>query len=152
MNFVILNESHTQLIEQIANTLHTEWHELESWNDTANIHQRLIVRIAASSPETVSCFVDDNGQLLATASIILKELTDIQNAKWWIGEIVTVPSARGQGIGSQLIERLYHEFKQCSDECLYLYTPDMQALYRRMGWVDVQQTIANDEQVTVMKR
>lgn len=152
MHFVILNESHVQLIEQIVNTLHAEWHELASWNDMSNIRQRLIARITAPSPQSVACFVDDNGQLLTTASIILNELTNIPNATWWMGEIITEPSARGKGIGRQLIEQLYDKFKQCSDESLYLYTPDMQALYRRMGWIDVQQTIANDEQVTVMKR
>ncbi|HEF8772826.1 MULTISPECIES: GNAT family N-acetyltransferase [Providencia] len=152
MHFITLNEHHTHLIEQITHTLHTEWHELKSWSDLDNIRQRLITRITAPSPQTVACFIDDNEQLLATASIILNELIGIKDSKWWIGEIVTVPSARGKGIGSQLIEQLYHKFKQHTDECLYLYTPDMQALYRRMGWRDVQHTIANNEQVTVMKR
>ncbi|MBP6121334.1 MULTISPECIES: hypothetical protein [Providencia] len=52
----------------------------------------------------------------------------------------------------RLIERLYQEYRLNTDENLYLYTPDMQVLYRRMGWVDVEQRSVNGEFVTVMKR
>ncbi|EPL9568118.1 hypothetical protein MMK73_000159 [Providencia rettgeri] len=55
-------------------------------------------------------------------------------------------------MGSQLIEVLYQHYRQFTNESLYLYTPDMQALYRKMGWQDVESREINDELVTVMKR
>lgn len=67
-------------------------------------------------------------------------------------EVLTVPSARGKRIGTQLIETLYQHYRKSTSESLYLYTPDMQGLYRKMGWQDVEQRKVNDELVTIMKR
>lgn len=152
MHFVIVTEQNTQLIEQISQALNQEWADLTPWADIAQIKQRLLERSLATNPQILSCFVDSDDQLLATASTILHELPDVQQATWWLGEVLTVPSARGKKIGSQLIETLYQHYSQFTTEKLYLYTPDMQALYRKMGWQDVEQRKVNDELVTVMKR
>lgn len=152
MHFVIVTEQDTQLIEQISHALNQEWADLTPWADIALIKQRLLERSMAEKPQILSCFVNNDGQLLATASTILHELPDVQQATWWLGEVLTVPSARGKKIGSQLIEVLYQHYRQFTNESLYLYTPDMQALYRKMGWQDEESREINDELVTVMKR
>lgn len=152
MRFVIVTEQDTLLIDQISHALNQEWANLSPWADTVQIKQRLLKRSQAANPQILSCFVDNNEQLLATASTIFHELPDVQQATWWLGEVLTVPSARGKRIGSQLIEVLYQYYRQFTNESLYLYTPDMQALYRKMGWQDVEQREVNDELVTVMKR
>ncbi|MBN4864994.1 MULTISPECIES: GNAT family N-acetyltransferase [Providencia] len=152
MHFVIVTKQNIQLIEQISDALHQEWASLSPWADTAQIKHRLHERSQAANPQILSCFVDSNVQLLATASTILRELPDIQQATWWLGEVLTVPSARGKRIGTQLIETLYQHYRKSTSESLYLYTPDMQGLYRKMGWQDVEQRKVNDELVTIMKR
>ena len=37
------------------------------------------------------------------------------------------------------------------DAPLYLYTPDQQALYKKFGWVGVEEKIIDGETVTVME-
>ncbi len=152
MNFIIINQSHAQLIEKIALALHLEWAELPPWSDINQIEARLYLRCANQTESILCAYIDDNGNLLATASTIYQELPEITQATWWLGEVLTVPSARGKKIGVQLIERLYQEYRLNTDENLYLYTPDMQALYRRMGWQDVEECYVNGEFVTVMQR
>ena len=152
MNFIIINQGHTQLIEQIASALHQEWSELTPWSDINQIEARLYLRCRSQTESILCAYVDDNGNLLATASTIYQELPEITQATWWLGEVLTVPSTRGKKIGVRLIERLYQEYRLNTDENLYLYTPDMQILYRRMGWIDVEQRSVNGEFVTVMKR
>lgn len=66
--------------------------------------------------------------------------------------MLTLPEARGHKMGSKLIEKLYNYYHNLIGQSLYLYTPDMQQLYRRMGWKDVEERIVNHEQITVMKR
>lgn len=152
MRFIIVTEQDTQLIAQISQALHREWSSLTPWADITQISQRLLARSRADNPQILSCFVDEDNQLLATASTIFRELPDVHQATWWLGEVLTVPAARGKKIGSQLIEVLYQHYRQSTPESLYLYTPDMQALYRKMGWQDVEQREVNDELVTIMKR
>ncbi|HBC7429695.1 TPA: GNAT family N-acetyltransferase [Providencia rettgeri] len=152
MQFVIVQQQDTQLIDQISSALHQEWATLTPWSDISIIKERLFNRSHIDNPQILSCFVDEHGQLLACASIILHELPDVSGAQWWLGEVLTIPSARGRKIGTKLIEQLYQYYHRFNIAPLYLYTPDMQALYRQMGWEDAEQRLVNGEWVTVMKR
>ncbi|EPL9568119.1 hypothetical protein MMK73_000160 [Providencia rettgeri] len=85
MHFVIVTEQDTQLIEQIGYALNQEWADLTPWANIALIKQRLLERSMAEKLQILSCFVNHDGQLLATASTILHELPDVQQATWWLG-------------------------------------------------------------------
>lgn len=152
MIFIKINEDDCQLIEQIALALHHEWSDFSPWCDVEQIRARLLARSHHESNEILCAYVDENNQLLATASTIYKELPEISYATWWLGEVLTIPAARGRKIGVQLIDRLYQEYHKNIHESLYLYTPDIQALYNRMGWVNVEECYVNNELVTIMKR
>ncbi|ENG4183648.1 GNAT family N-acetyltransferase [Providencia rettgeri] len=152
MHFIVVTPQDTQLIEQISRALHHEWRHLPPWENISAIRMRLIERCSHDNRQILSCYADKNGNLLATASTILHELTGVHQATWWLGEALTVPEARGHKMGSKLIEELYNYYHNLIGQSLYLYTPDMQQLYRRMGWKDVEERIVNHEQVTVMKR
>ncbi|MGP9534482.1 MULTISPECIES: GNAT family N-acetyltransferase [unclassified Halomonas] len=58
----------------------------------------------------------------------------------------------GQGIASALVKRVEAEAAAHGFERIYLYTPDHQALYRRLGWQDREDVEYRKEHVTVMAR
>lgn len=59
---------------------------------------------------------------------------------------------RGQGIASALVRRVEAEAATHGFERFYLYTPDQQALYRRLGWQALESLEYRGETVTVMSR
>ena len=136
--------------DEITDMLHREWSELPNWHDRDVIHQRLQSRNAADA-QTMTLFATTHeGELMATASIIHYELSDIPEREFWLGEVITAREHRGKGLASALVTRLIAEARAKSIPALWLYTPDQQALYRRFGWQDVEQRNIADEDVTVM--
>lgn len=136
--------------DQVTRMLHLEWSELPNWRDEQVIRQRLESRNTADA-QTMTLFATTHeGELMATASIIHYELSDIPEREFWLGEVITAREHRGKGLASALVTQLIAEARAKSIPALWLYTPDQQALYRRFGWQDVEQRNIADEDVTVM--
>lgn len=70
----------------------------------------------------------------------------------WLASVFVVPEWRGKGIASALVKRVEAEAAAHGFERIYLYTPDQQALYRRLGWQDREDVEYRKEHVTVMER
>lgn len=150
MQISTLRES-PSLISAVVHMLYHEWSALPNWNDADVIRQRLNLRNAADAQTLTLVATGADGALMATASIIHYELSDISEREFWLGEVVTASEHRGKGLASALVTRLIAEARQRSIPALWLYTPDQQALYRRYGWQDVEQRHVSHEEVTIMK-
>lgn len=137
-------------LAQTSNLLFKEWSCLPLWADEEKIRARFIERNSAGNGQTSLVAIDAEHNVLAAGSLIHYELNDNPQRMYWLGEIITKPSHRGQGIGTALVKEL---IKQASEENiaeLWLYTPDMQPLYRKLGWEDKEVRIVAGESVTVM--
>jgi N-acetylglutamate synthase-like GNAT family acetyltransferase len=64
---------------------------------------------------------------------------------------VVAPAWRRRGIGSKLVRRLVERARELGVETLYLYTPDQDQLYERLGWETVERLDYRDEEVVLMK-
>ncbi|MEG0278993.1 MAG: GNAT family N-acetyltransferase [Morganella sp. (in: enterobacteria)] len=142
------------LLQTIAQVLHNEWQALPQWRTPEIILARLLDRVNGENGEQLFVATDKNGALLATASLIWRELktSRMADADWWTGEIYTLPAARGQGLGSTLTQAVVDAATARHLPALNLYTPDKQAMYARMGWKPVFDDVINDENVTIMQR
>lgn len=98
---------------------------------------------------TLGMFTPDD-HAVATAGIIRYELEDCPEREYWLGDVVTAPSQRGKGGATVLVNACVARCQQQGIETLYLYTPDKQARYARMGWQPVEQRQVAGERVTVM--
>jgi predicted N-acetyltransferase YhbS len=140
-----------QLFDAVTQMLHREWSDFPNWRDATTIQQRLQTRNAREAKTLTLVATTADGALMATASIIHYELQDIDEREFWLGEVITAAEHRGKGLASALVLRLIEEARQREIAALWLYTPDQQALYRRFGWLDVEQREIAGEAVTVMK-
>ena len=52
----------------------------------------------------------------------------------WLAAVYVLPEFRRQGIGSQLVRAIEETGKRLLLERLYLFTPDREAFYARLGW------------------
>jgi predicted N-acetyltransferase YhbS len=135
---------------EIARLLHSEWSALPAWSSLSAISQRLQQRNCEEKDSftLIACHAD--GTLTGTASVIEYELDDRPERRYWLGEVFTPREWRGQGVGSALVNACIARAGEQRIEALWLYTPDQQALYRRLGWQDVEQRTVCGESVTVM--
>ena len=100
-----------------------------------------------------SIFVAMQGETpVGTASLIADDMSIRRELTPWLASVFVVPEWRGQGIASALVRRVEAEAVENGIEHFYLYTPDQQALYRHLGWQDVESLEYRGETVTVMSR
>lgn len=138
-------------IAGVAALLYAEWSAFPRWSSTPAIASALRQRgVAADGAFSLGIFAHDD-HAVATASIIRYELEDCLEREYWLGEVVTAPSQRGQGLATALVNACVARCRQQGIEMLYLYTPDKQALYTRMGWQSLEQRSVAGEIVTVMR-
>lgn len=135
---------------EIARLLHSEWSEFANWSSLASISQRLQERNQHDSGSFTLIACDTDGTLTGTASVIEYELDDRPERRYWLGEVFTPREWRGKGVGSSLVKACITRARSQQMAALWLYTPDQQALYRRLGWQDVEQRTVSGEWVTVM--
>lgn len=69
---------------------------------------------------------------------------------WLVGVYVNADD-RGRGIGSILVAYVVEQARQMSIETLWLFTPDQERFYRRLGWQTVERTHYWDEDVVIMR-
>ena len=96
--------------------------------------------------------LDAQNTVAAAGSLICYELKDDPARIYWLGEVITRSTHRGQGIGTELIKRIIELAAQQDITEIWLYTPDKQSLYRNLGWVEQEQRVVAGELVTVMVR
>lgn len=144
-----LNDNPAQ-IAGVAALLYAEWSAFPRWSSTPAIESAICQHgVATDRAFSLGMFAhDDHG--VATASIIRYELDDCPEREYWLGEVFTVPSKRGKGLATALVNACVARCQQLGIEMLYLYTPDKQALYARMGWQPLEQRPVAGEIVTVM--
>ena len=141
---------HPKFVEPIVATLNESWGELSPWSNKSTIRARLESGATETGfPHTLVAIAGD-GKLAATGSIKLNELPNHPEKIYWIGEIFVLPEYRNQGLGSRVTNALRDYAFANGAPAIYLYTPDQQSLYERLGWSEIGHEIANGEGVSVM--
>jgi GNAT superfamily N-acetyltransferase len=73
-------------------------------------------------------------QPLGTASIFLHDMDTRMDLTPWLAAVYVLPEFRAQGIGSQLVRAIEDVATRLQLERLYLFTPDREPFYARLGW------------------
>lgn len=100
-------------------------------------------------PFTLVALGDDDA-FFGTASVKMFELPDHRDKMHWLGEVFIPSELRGRGIGTKLIQACIVESRRIGLSTLYLYTPDQQAIYARLGWQELERDTVNGEDVSIM--
>lgn len=137
-------------LAQLTDLLFIEWSSLPSWSEKQQIQARLIERNSSDDCQGTLVMIDTENTLVAAGSLICYELNDNPQRVHWLGEIITQSSHRGQGLGTLIVKGLIQHAHEHNIAELWLYTPDMQSFYRKLGWVDEEARIVSGESVTVM--
>ncbi|MCE3026562.1 MULTISPECIES: GNAT family N-acetyltransferase [unclassified Salinicola] len=89
---------------------------------------------------------------VGTASLTESDLDSRPELTPWLASVFVPPAWRGRGIASALVERVAEEARVGGCPGCYLYTPDQQALYARLGWQTQEELDYRGERVTLMWR
>ncbi|WP_108446693.1 GNAT family N-acetyltransferase [Halomonas denitrificans] len=86
------------------------------------------------------------------ASLVVDDMSDRPELTPWLASVYVLPERRGRGLASTLVRRVEEEARAHGIARCFLYTPDQQALYRRLGWREREARDYGGEAVTIMQR
>jgi GNAT superfamily N-acetyltransferase len=100
-------------------------------------------------PLTVVCF--DAERPVATAGLVEHDMETRPELTPWLADVVVDPERRGERIGTRTVEFAVDRARDLGIRRLYLFTPDRETFYARMGWSLVERVCYRDENVAVMR-
>ncbi|GED21970.1 N-acetyltransferase GCN5 [Halomonas halmophila] len=144
-------DAHSPHVATLAGWTHAAWGHLNPGRDLAATVEQL--RADCGPAGVPSVFAVMCGELpVGMASLVVDDMSDRRDLTPWLASVYVLPEWRGHGIASRLVRRVEEEAEAHGVGRFYLYTPDQQALYRRLGWQDVEEREYRGEVVTIMQR
>lgn len=140
---------HPGAIPQLAQWHHEEWSTL---NPSGTVRQRIKALSRhlprGRIPATYVAVLD--GAVVGSASLIERDMASYIEFSPWLAGVYVAPAYRRRGIGSALVRRVAGEAAGFGVSTLYLFTPDREDFYRRLGWEVLERTTYRRHRVAVM--
>lgn len=137
-------------VETIAGWFYEEWRSLYSTETQASVQRRIESWCTHGKVPTALIAVSE-GHVIGTVALKEHELRQCAYSPWLAGLFV-VPAFRRQGVGELLVRAAESEAEMLGVEELYLYTPESQSYYERLGWSVIEQHQVPSGLVAVMSK
>ncbi len=89
-------------------------------------------------------------ELLGSASLVSSDMETRPELKPWLASVFVSPAHRRRGIGGILVQHICQEAAFRGFSQLYLYTPDQERFYQRLGWRIFEKLEFHETEVTLM--
>lgn len=142
---------HPEFIPEIAAWLFNEWGHLTPGASVERSIQRLRDRCLHDTLPLTFIAIED-GQPVGTISLVADDLKTRPDLTPWIASVFVPPAARNRGIGSQLMEFAEQQARELGYARLYLFTPNKQRMYARLGWQRMAEVEYRGDLVTIMHK
>ncbi|MBB3332512.1 GNAT superfamily N-acetyltransferase [Halomonas campaniensis] len=138
-------------LARVAGWEHDQWGYLSPGETRASRRAELEAECGPGGVPSV--FVALHGERpVGTASLVAEDMSDRPDLGPWLASVYVLPEWRGRGIASRLVRRVEAEAREAGIERLWLFTPDQQALYVRLGWRERVWLSYRGERVAIMER
>jgi GNAT superfamily N-acetyltransferase len=142
---------HPDFIPTLARWFHQEWAYLHPDRTLADVEQ-LIHERTHRDRIPLALVAIEGDELLGTVCLKLQDMdTRAQLTPWLAGLYVAAPRRR-QGIGTRLVAAIEQRAKELAVGRLYLYTPESESFYARLGWQVSERCRYHGFPVTVMTK
>jgi N-acetylglutamate synthase-like GNAT family acetyltransferase len=93
-----------------------------------------------------------DGKLLGSSMLLPQDMDSRPYLTPWVAGVYVKREYRSRGIGSALVRRIEAEARSLAVATLYLYTPQTEALYERLGWSIIERCEYRNTNVVVMSK
>ncbi len=90
------------------------------------------------------------GILMGSSSLVAYDMDIRMDLSPWLASLYVTPLYRRRGVGSALVHRVIKEADALGVETLYLFTPDREGFYIRLGWSTVERVEYRGYEVVIM--
>lgn len=138
-----------QHLPTLAKWHHEQWANL---NPGFSLAQRLDMMQAYLSDYPVpSTYVAVDTEPMGSAALVASDMDSHPEWTPWLASVFVAPAYRNQGIGGRLVKHAMDQAKKAGITGLYLFTPDREDFYRRLGWEAFTTEHYRGHAVTIMR-
>jgi len=142
---------HKEIVPTLARWFYQEWAYLHP-NRTREDVERLIGERTNTTKIPVALIAFEGGELLGTVCLKVHDMdTRLDLTPWLAGLYVAVPWRR-KGVGTALVSAIEKKAHELQVEKLYLFTPESEGFYSRLGWHIYERTEYHGYPVTIMEK
>lgn len=138
-------------IKTIAKWLYTEWGYVRQGNTVEATVERLNTHLNRTNMP-ITIVATEGEALVGTACIRRSDLETRKNLTPWLSSVYVAEEYRKQGVGSELVSAIEKIAYDLGVRRLYLFTPNRQSFYRRLGWISLEEVEYGEKTVTVMTK
>lgn len=136
-------------LEQLARWHHQQWSYL---NHDETLDQRIIrMQRYLHGPLIPATFIAVEDELLGSAALVENDMDTRPQLSPWLASVYVAPTHRRRGVGSRLVLHAMKQAKQGGIDMLYLFTPDKESFYHKLGWRLICHEQYHGHQVAVMQ-
>ena len=139
-----------EYMPQLARWHYDEWGYLNSGKSLADYSASMSGYLAEQTIPTMLIAVA-NGELLGSAAIISSDMDTHPELGPWLANVYVREDQRGRGLGGKLVKAIMMLGEQLALAQLYLFTPDQENFYRRLGWNPLTREALNGTYVSIMR-
>ena len=138
-------------IAELARLHFEEWSYLRPDESLEERTERLRTSCGRNTIPSVVVALKD-GRLLGSAMLLAQDMDSYPQLTPWLAGVFVKPEYRHRGIGSALVKRIEDEARSLSVSSLFLYTPQTESLYARLGWSAIERCRHRNTNVVVMSK
>jgi len=147
---------HPEHVSTVASWIFHEWDYLTPGVTLEQVEAKFQGHLSRDSiPLTLIALADAGqytGSLVGTASLLVHDLATRTDLSPWLACVYVPPAQRNQGIGTRIVQAIARVAQRLRVGRLYLFTPDRERFYVRLGWRVVDRAEYHDQPVAIMVR
>lgn len=140
-----------QYIPQLAAWHHEQWSYLNPGNSLAQRIDELREHLQPAPLPRTFVATADHGLPMGSASLVAHDMDTHPELTPWLASVFVAPIYRQQGIGALLVRAVMDAAGAAGIGRLWLFTPDQEAFYARLGWHTVAKEPYRGDDVTIMQ-
>lgn len=118
---------------------------------TFEMREALIKKCLNTDKLPITFVAFENDQLIGTTTLHPTDLPTYTKVSPWLASVIIHPAMRQQGMGSWMVQETMKKAAALGISTWYLYTPDRESFYARMGWKSIDTTVYNEVPGVIMR-
>lgn len=124
---------HKDVISTLAEWFYEEWAYLHPDRTLEDV-ERLISERTNKDKIPVALIAFDGNELIGTVCLKTHDMETRLDLTPWLAGLYVAKPRRRKGIGTALVKAIERKANELTIKNLYLYTPESEGFYSRLGW------------------
>ena len=137
-------------IDTLAVWHHKQWGYLYP-DKTLETRKKQMQKYLTDSVIPTTCVAESDSKPVGSAALVESDMDIKPELKPWLASVYVDPKARNSGVGTLLVLHIMKLAQDNGIKNFYLYTPDKESFYKKLGWKTIEKVNYRGEDVVVME-